>query len=119
MDAHLDMEELTKDISERRATELMHRAICTGEPVAMAELQGQGIDRQVSAMAKCAAENSMKRREALLGTDQVESLLRFMVSRETQYEMEDALADNNIYDRLGEHRILGKKKKKKVKTSSY
>lgn len=112
MDAHLDMEELTREISQRRATELMYRAICTGEPIAMTKLQQKGsVGSSSSSMYKCAQENAMKRREVLLGTNQVESLLRFMVSREVQYQMEDAEGDNKIYDSLGNHRILGKKKK--------
>lgn len=111
MDAHLDMEELTREISQRRATELMYRAICTGELIAMAELQKQGTAKAGPAMEQCGRENAMKRRAALLGTDQVESLLRFMVSREVQYQMEDAEGDNKIYDSLGNHRILGRKKK--------
>ncbi len=113
MDAHLDMEELTREISQRRATELMYQAICTGEPVAMIKLQQEGsVNSSSFSMSKCTRENALKRQSALLGTRQVESLLRFMVSREVQYQMEDAESDHKIYDSLGSHRILGKKKKK-------
>ncbi len=112
MDAHLDMEALTREITQRRELELMYQAICTGEPVAMAKLQQEGsVGPSSFSMSKCARENALKRQSALLGTRQVESLLRFMVSREVQYQMEDAEGDQKIYDSLGSHRILGQKKK--------
>lgn len=118
MDAHLDMEELTKGIFEQRAQKLMYKAIVTGDLIAMAKLEKEGTVAGTKSMEQCARENAIKRQEIFLGTRQVESLLRFMVSRELLYEMEDAEADNLVYDKLGEHRILGKKKTKK-RTVSY
>ena len=50
-----------------------------------------------------------------LGTQQVESLLAFMVEDPLERELENAERDNIVYDGLGEHRILGKVKKKKKK----
>ncbi len=56
-----------------------------------------------------------------LGPQQVESLLAFMVEAPIERELENAERDNIVYDGLGEHRILGKKKKKKKSrpTTSY
>lgn len=51
-----------------------------------------------------------------LGQRQVESLLCFMVSEETERALEDAGADNIVYDGLGEHRILGRAKKNNKRT---
>jgi len=107
VDAHIDMEESTSDIAERLARDTMFRAICNGDARAMARLQQEGS----------VTLNVDPRREAPLGQRQVESLLCFMVSRETEIEIEDAERDNIVYDGLGDHRILGKKKKKKKKMS--
>ncbi len=57
-----------------------------------------------------------------LGPQQVESLLAFMVELPIERALENAERDNIVYDGLGEHRILGKHKKKKKKsrpTTSY
>ena len=56
-----------------------------------------------------------------LGPQQVESLLAFMVEYSTERALENAERDNIVYDALGEHRILGKHKKKKKSrpTTSY
>ena len=56
-----------------------------------------------------------------LGPQQVESLLAFMVEPPIVRALENAERDNIVYDGLGEHRILGKHKKKKKSrpTTSY
>ncbi len=57
-----------------------------------------------------------------LPPQQVESLLAFMVGDPTERSLEDTERDNIVYDALGDHRILGKHKKKKKKarpTVSY
>lgn len=100
MDVHIDVTEGPGELAERLAQESMYQAICTGNPRAMARLQKEG-----------SAETTIDlRREAPVGQRQVESLLRFMVSKETERGIEDAEGDNIVYDGLGEHRILGKKK---------
>ncbi len=110
MDAHIDMTESTTELADRLARDTMFRAICEGDSAAMARLQKEGSTTVTIDF----------RREALLGQRQVESLLCFMVSPELEKEIEDAEGDNVVYDGLGEHRILGKKKKKKIqRTTSY
>jgi hypothetical protein len=47
-----------------------------------------------------------------LGPQQVESLLAFVIDEPLERALENAERDNIIYDALGEHRILGKAKKK-------
>jgi hypothetical protein len=108
MDAHIDLQESTTELADRLARDTMFRAICEGDSQAMARLQQEGSTTVTIDL----------RRETPLGQRQVESLLCFMVSKETQREMEDAELDNIVYDGLGEHRILGKKKKKKKKSRS-
>jgi hypothetical protein len=73
------------------------------------------------AMNRCGRENSLVRAAKRVpeGQRQVEALLRFPIDRVTQRAMEDAEADNIVYDQLGEHRILGKKKKNKKKKRGY
>lgn len=53
----------------------------------------------------------------LLGARQVESLLSFIVEDSTERALNTAELDNRTYDGLGEHRILGRNKKKKKKPS--
>ena len=48
-----------------------------------------------------------------LGPAQRESLLAFIVSTDIEDAMAHAEGDNIVYDALGEHRILGKSRKKK------
>ncbi len=103
MDAHIDMNESTSELADRLARDSMFRAICGGEPRSMHKLQQAG---------SVTAHIDMKR-EAPLGQRQVESLLCFMISSDIERDLEDAEGDNVVYDGLGEHRILGKKKKKK------
>ena len=100
MDAHIDVTESPGELAERLAQDAMYQAICTGNPRAMARLQKEGSVETILDL----------RREAPVGQRQVESLLRFMVSKETERDMEDAEGDNIVYDGLGEHRVLGKKK---------
>lgn len=55
--------------------------------------------------------------EDLLGTRQVESLLSFIVEDKMERALGEAELDNRTYEGLGEHRILGRAKKKKKKPS--
>lgn len=105
MDAHIDMHESTTELADRLARDTMFRAICEGDPQALAKVQREGS----------ATVSVDLRKEAPLGQRQVESLLCFVVSENTERALEDAERDNIVYDGLGEHRILGKKKKKKKK----
>lgn len=102
--AHLDMDSDVRDLIENLDRNTAYRAICHGDPHAMARLQKNG-----SATITVGNEGTPQ------GERQVESLLRFIVDRPLLYAMEDAEADNKMYDHLGEHRILGKHKKKKGK----
>ncbi len=57
-----------------------------------------------------------------LPPQQVESLLAFLVEYSIERALEDAERNNIVYDALGDHRILGKHKRKKKKsrpTTSY
>jgi hypothetical protein len=105
VDKHIDVEESMNDIAERLARDTMYHAICHGDPRAMARLEKEGSIKATIDLS----------REIPLGQRQVESLLCFMVSEEVERELEDAERDNIVYDGLGEHRMLGRKKKKKKK----
>ena len=111
MDAHIEMTESTSDLAKRLEQDTRFQAICNGDSRAMSRLQREGSIQTTIGL----------RRETPLGQRQVESLLRFMISEETTRAFEDAEGDNLVYDSLGEHRILGraKKKKKKMRTTSY
>jgi hypothetical protein len=110
MDAHIDMTEQMNSLAERLAQDTMYRAVCQGDPSALARLQRQGSVQTTIDL----------RKETPLGQRQVESLLSFMVSETTERAMEDAERDNIVYDGLGEHRILGRvKKNKKKRTMKY
>ena len=100
MDAHIEVTESPGELAERLAQDAMYQAICTGNPRAMARLQKEGSIQTTVDL----------RKEAPIGQRQVESLLRFMVSKEIERDMEDAEGDNVVYDGLREHRVLGKKK---------
>jgi hypothetical protein len=108
---HLDLEEDIRELLESRAQSTVFRAICGGDPKALEELHRSesGVPLRVDSYAKVDA-----------GPRQVESLLRFMVEGELERALEDAEADNVVYEQLGEHRILGRaKKKKKGKSRGY
>ena len=142
MDKHIDMNAEIQELVENREQDLHHRAICIGDPIALKRLSNSvageyiGDDFDLTpeeakpvdlsnnpaaiawrSLQKCASENREHNRETPFGERQVESFLRFMVSQEIEREFEDAVADNIVYDSLGEHRILGKAKKKKKKRS--
>ena len=99
---HIDLEQDVKSLLEKRENDLAFRAICEGEEEAMSALQNKGS----LALGKI-------EEEASLGATQVQSLLRFCIEREIERAFEEAEGDNIVYDGLGEHRILGKAKKKK------
>ena len=114
MDAHIDIQndiqESTTELAERLARDTLFRAVCEGNSSAMSRVEKEG--------STTVAINL--RREIPFGQRQVESLLCFMVSGPTEKALEDAEGDNVVYDGLGEHRVLGKKKKaKKSRTISY
>lgn len=111
MDVHIDMTEQLNNLAESLAQNTMYQAICRGDPNSLAKLQREG-SKTISVDL---------RKETPLGQRQVESLLSFMVSNETEKELEDAEGDNIVYDALGEHRILGlaKKKQKKSRILGY
>ena len=110
MDTHISLTESTSELADRLARDTQYRAICEGDPNSMHRLQQEGSIKTTIDL----------RRDLPLGQRQVESLLCFMVSDEIERELEDAEGDNIVYDGLGEHRILGKKKKKKKsRTISY
>ena len=121
VNTHISLTESTSELADRLARDTQYKAICDGDPQAMSKLQQQGsIGGWHDSFHKCANENEIKRQGTPLGQRQVESLLCFMVSPELERELEDAEGDNVVYDGLGEHRILGKKKKiKKSRTISY
>ena len=101
MDAHINIVEKKDNPAEQLAKEIMYQAICNGNPVAMSRLQKEGGVETVIDL----------RRDAPVGQRQVESLLRFVVSSDLERSMEDAEGDQIVYDGLGEHRILGTKRR--------
>lgn len=104
MDIHIDMNPEIQKLLALREGDLPYRAIVQGDPTAMAKLANSpGTDPD---WAKKIARES----KAHLGPAQVESFLRFVVDRSTERALEDAEADNGVYNHLGEHRVLGKKK---------
>ncbi len=110
---HLDMNsEIQKILQERRASGMFSNPS-----------KDEKQKRAEEAYVQCGMENALVRRNKgiSVGERQVESILRFIIDRPTQIQLEDAVADNIVYDQLGEHRILGKKKskKKKKKMRSY
>jgi hypothetical protein len=64
------------------------------------------------------AKIDRERKDSNFGPRQVESFLRFM-DESLERQCEQAEADNVVYDALGEHRILGRAKKKKRSPKSY
>lgn len=113
MDRHIDMTHEIQELLADRQKDLLHRAICEGDPKAMRKIEAAGSAKEALPFQEL---ND-------LGARQVESILQFVISRETQRAMEDATADNHVYAQLGEHRILGKRKSKNLKkkkvTKSY
>jgi hypothetical protein len=107
MDKHIDMNPEIQRILVSRAQDVVYRAIVEGNPNAMLQLQH---DNQ-AVVGKVLAKARRERKDP--GPAQVQSFLRFVVDRATERQMEDAEADNVVYDALGEHRILGKKRKQK------
>lgn len=106
MDAHIDMTQEVHDLVERLSRSVAYRAICQGDSSALAKLQREGSVKTTIDL----------QREVPLGQRQVESLLSFMVSPDTERALENAERDNLVYDALGEHRILGRAKKKSKKS---
>ena len=100
---HIDMNQVIQDEITDPKNSLEHRAICYGDPDDLKQLSSKG------SMQLTISPN----KEVPSGPRQVESLLRFVVSKEVERAMEDTVADNIVYNQLGEHRILGKMKNKK------
>jgi len=102
---HLNLDEDIRELIAAREKDTVFQAICRGNPKALDELH-----RSDTRPPLCIDPYA----EIPDGPRQVESLLRFVVGRSLEREMEDAEADNIVYDQLGEHRVLGAKKCKKV-----
>lgn len=107
VDIHIDMNPEIQKLLALREGDLPYRAIVQGDPYAMARL--------VNTSNPGWAEKIARESKAHLGPSQVESFLRFIVDRPTERALEDAGVDNLVYDQLGEHRVLGKKKGRKGK----
>ena len=107
MDKHIDMNPEIQRLVLAREQDVAYKAIVQGDPNAMSQLQydNQAVVGEVLAKARRERKDS--------GPAQVESFLHFVIDRVTERQIEDAEADNVVYDALGEHRILGKKRKGK------
>jgi hypothetical protein len=107
---HLNLEEDVRRLVEAQEGDLAFRAICQGDQEALRELSTKGsIQSQFDPL-----------KEPQLGPAQREALLTFVLEEEVARALEDTQADNIVYDQLGEHRILGRvKKKKKPSSPSY
>ncbi len=115
MDLHIDMNTEVQNLIRAQEESLAFRAICQGDKAAMAKLRNRSDAGSAQVLEKAVRE----RKDTPFGQAQVESFLRFMVSRETTRDIEDVGRDNLVYDALGEHRVLGKAKKKKRRVVSY
>ena len=104
---HIDMTDTIQKVIQDRANSLINRAILDGDREAMKKIEAQG--------SKMVGPSGRNLETPPYGERQVESLLRFVVEHPLGRAIEDAEADNIVYDGLGEHRILGKHKKKKQK----
>lgn len=102
---HIDMEEEIKELLAQRENDTVFQAVVNGDPAAQAKLREE----------RSTAVRIDLKRDIPFETRQVESFLRFMDAG-LEKEMELAEMDNVVYDGLGTHRILGKKKNKKKKT---
>ncbi len=109
-DTHLDMESLVRQVEEQREdkrvqedSQLARAGIVQGEPAALQRLSMQAR-RHLYVNAS---------EDPDFGPRQVESFLRFM-DEGLESELELAEMDNIVYDSLGEHRILGRRKSKKL-----
>ena len=100
---HIDMnEEIQRILRNRQAQSMFYNS-------------PSSVERQKrfeESMQQCIREN-MRVPE---GCRQKESTLRFIIDRDTERAIEDAEANNIIYDYLGEHRILGHKRHSVKKT---
>ncbi len=115
MDLHLDMNTEIQNLIKAQEDSLAFRAICQGDKAAMAKLRNHSDAGSAQVLEKAVRE----RKDTPFGQAQVQSFLRFMVSNETTLALEDAERDNMVYDALGDHRVLGKPKKKKRRVVSY
>ena len=113
--AYIDMNEDIQKMLVKRQSNNEWMAIVQGDRRALAELQNTPPKRYEELSLKIAAE----RKGPEFGPRQTESFLHFVFEGKER-QIEDAEADNIVYEALGEHRILGKaKKKKKKRTSVY
>ncbi len=103
---HINMDEEIRELLSRRENDIVFRAVVLGDPAAHAKLKQE----------RSTVLSVNVSRDIPFETRQVESFLRFMDER-LEVDMELAEMDNVVYDGLGEHRILGKKKRKKKKRS--
>ena len=92
------------DVLDRRRSEEERPAPTPGDPAYWA----QGLK-----ITEINIEDKKATPWEKLGPAQRESLLAFIVSTEIEDAMSHAEGDNIVYDALGEHRILGKSRKKK------
>ena len=99
--AHLDINEIINESLNKARTGLFNRLTSRRDPDTRLTVNGETVN------------------EAELGEAQVQSLLAFRINPNLELALEDAERDNIIYDGLGEHRVLGKKKKKKKRMPSY
>jgi hypothetical protein len=106
---HLNLDEEIRELLQAREKDTVFQAICRGNPKALDKLHRSDTREPVRIDPYD---------ETPAGPRQVESLLQLVVGRSLERALEDAEADNLVYDQLGEHRILGTKKKKKGKNRS-
>ncbi len=92
---HLDINEVIRESLNKERTGLFKRLTSQRDPDIRMTTNGETVN------------------EKELGEAQVQSLLAFRVNPDTEENLENAERDNIVYDGLGEHRVLGKKKKKK------
>jgi len=104
--AHLDIQSILQErLKEERQSRILHVQQVQHENHAMHTLENIDLRIDVNGETVPIKDN--------LGPQQVESLLAFMVEDSLERALENAERDNIVYDGLGEHRILGKHKKKK------
>jgi len=109
INAHIDIQSIIQEeIQKRRETMLGH-------------VQQVNHSKKVreNPNFKVVAEGETVPSMDELGPQQVESLLTFVVEDSVERALTTTELDNIVYDGLGDHRILGRAKKKKKKTTLY
>jgi len=108
---HLDIQSiLQKELEKQRKDRLLH--VQDVRTVEHLKRVAESVSSHITVTEETVPHGD------ILGPQQVESLLSFVVEDSVERALTGTDLDNIVYDGLGEHRILGKHKKKKKKKKS-